>query len=178
MKYLITLLFCSTIAFATEDQFVKEAGSLATDLKQSLMKNLSDKISKEGVVAAVPFCHANVKSIAKGAAKERIEKYEFGRTSHKIRNVSNNPQPWSVNYLKEFEGKKKGEIAKSHIVHKLENGKRIYMEPLYVEAKCLLCHGDKVSTDVSSKIKELYPEDKATGFKLGEFRGFIWVKEK
>ena len=178
MKYLFLILFCSTMAFSADDQFVTDAKALAGDLKQSLMKNLSEKISKDGVVEAVPFCHANVKVIAKGAAKERIKKYEFGRTSHKIRNVSNNPQPWAMTYLKEFEGKKKGEIKKDHIIHKLDNGQRIYMEPLYVEAKCLMCHGDNVAQNVSGKIKELYPEDKATGFKLGEFRGFIWVKEK
>jgi hypothetical protein len=166
------------MAFSLEDQFVTEASGLAADLKKSLMKNLSEKISKEGAVAAVPFCHANVKSIAKGAAKKRIEKYEFGRTSHKIRNAANNPQPWSINYLKQFEGKKKGEMTQEHVVHSLEDGKRIYLEPLYVEAKCLTCHGEHVGPEVSKKIKELYPQDQATGFKLGEFRGFIWVKEK
>lgn len=157
---------------------MKEAKSLASDLRMSLMQNLSEKISKEGVEQAVPFCHANVKAIAKGAAKDRIEKFEFGRTSHKVRNAANNPQPWADNYLKEFAGSKKGEIKKDYILHKLENGKRVYLEPLYVEAKCLLCHGENVASTVSAKIKELYPNDKATGFKLGEFRGFIWVKEK
>lgn len=28
------------------------------------------------------------------------------------------------------------------------------------------------------KIQKLYPQDKATGFKLNDFRGFVWVKEK
>lgn len=95
-----------------------------------------------------------------------------------MRNVANRPQPWAIQYLKEFEGKYKGEIKKDHIVHKLENGKSVYMEPLYVEAKCLLCHGEQVGQNVSQKLKELYPDDKATGFKLGEFRGLIWVKQK
>lgn len=157
---------------------MKEAKSLASDLRMSLMQNLSEKISKEGVEKAVPFCHANVKALAKGAAKDRIEKFEFGRTSHKVRNVANNPQPWADKYLKEFAGSKKGEIKKDYILHSLENGKRVYLEPLYVEAKCLLCHGENVASNVSAKVKELYPDDKATGFKLGEFRGFIWVKEK
>lgn len=174
----IGLFLYSSLCYSNDQQFVKEASSLASDLKMSLMQNLSEKISKEGVEKAVPFCHANVKVIAKGAAKERIEKYEFGRTSHKIRNTSNKPQPWAEEYIKDFEGTKKGDKSKKYIVKQLENGKRVYLEPLYVEAKCLLCHGENVASNVSAKIKELYPEDKATGFKLGEFRGFIWVKEK
>lgn len=178
MKYLIlTLLLCNT-AYSVEDNFVKEAKELSSDLKMSLMKNLSEKINQEGVVEAVPFCHANVKSIAKKAAQTKVERYEFGRTSHKVRNKENSPQPWAEEYLKEFAGSKKGDIKKDYIVHKLDSGKRIFMEPLYVEAKCLLCHGENVSSNVKDKIQQLYPQDKATGFKLGEFRGFIWVKEK
>lgn len=160
------------------DDFEIEAGSLVSDLKTSLMKNLSEKITKDGVVEAIPFCHSKIGVIAKDAVKDRMIKYEFGRTSHKIRNTANTPQSWAIEYLKEFEGKKKGDVKKVFIVHKLENSKRIYMEPLYVEAKCLLCHGENIAGNVNSKIKEVYPQDKATGFKLGEFRGFIWVKEK
>jgi hypothetical protein len=178
MKLFFTIFFFSALSFGNEEQFIKEAKSLATDLRMSLMENLSEKISKEGVEKAVPFCHANVKPIAKGAAKDRIEKFEFGRTSHKVRNTANNPQPWAEKYLKDFAGSKKGEIKKDYVLHTLENGKRVYLEPLYVEAKCLLCHGENVAKNVSARVKELYPNDKATGFKLGQFRGFIWVKEK
>lgn len=162
-------------AFAQD--FETEARALAGDLKSSLMKNLSEKITKDGVVEAIPFCHANVKPIAKSAAKDRMSKYDFGRTSHKIRNTGNNPQPWATKYLKEFQGKFKGEVKKDFIITTVDN-KKVYLEPLYVQPQCLLCHGDKVSGDVKKKIKTLYPEDKATGFKVGEFRGFIWVKEK
>lgn len=178
MKFILIFLLTINLALAQKDNFENEAKALANDLKMSLMKNLSEKIAKDGPVEAVPFCHANVKPIAKNAAQDRISKFEFGRTSHKLRNAANTPQPWALEYLKEFEGKKKGEIKKSSILHKLPNGKRVYMEPLYVEAKCLLCHGETVSKNINDKIQELYPEDKAIGFKLGEFRGFVWVKEK
>lgn len=175
---IIGICLYSALCFSSDEIFIKEAKLLASDLRTSLMQNLSEKISKEGVEKAVPYCHANVKAIAKGAARDRIEKYEFGRTSHKIRNASNHPQPWAESYLKEFAGSTKGQIKKDFILHDLGNGKKVYMEPLYVEAKCLLCHGENVAANVGSKIKDLYPNDKATGFKQGEFRGFIWVKEK
>jgi hypothetical protein len=180
MKLLIVCLFFSAIVFAQNkpDQFEAEAKAFASDLKMSLVKNLSDKIAKSGVEEAVPFCHANVKPIAKAAAKDRMDKFEFGRTSHKIRNDGNAPKPWAIQYLKEFEGKKKGDSAKTSIIHQLPDGKRVYMEPLYVEAKCLLCHGENINKSVSDTILKLYPNDKATGFKLGDFRGFIWIKEK
>lgn len=178
MKMVIIFLFVTSLAHAQQDNFKTEARSLASDLKLSLMKNLSEKIAQDGVVAAVPFCHENVKRMAKAAAQGRATKYEFGRTSHKIRNKNNTPQAWAIKYLDRFAGTKKGDISEKSIIHKLKNSKRIYLEPLYVEAKCLLCHGEGVSKNVQSKIHDLYPNDKAIGFKLGEFRGFIWVKEK
>ena len=140
MKFILIVLVAANLAFAKDDNFEKEAKALATDLKMSLMKNLSEKIAKDGPVEAVPFCHANVKPISKGAAKDRISKFEFGRTSHKIRNVSNAPQSWAVEYLKEFELKKKGDVKKTSIIHRLDDGKRVYLEPLYVRIPAVSDH--------------------------------------
>ena len=173
--FILLGLFISTSGFC--NSFEADAQKLAADLRSGLVKNLSQKIEREGVVNAVAFCHENVKPIAQSAAGGRRQKFDFGRTSHKLRNQSNRPQVWAESYLKEFQGKMKSEIKKSSIFFE-HDGKRIYLEPLFVEAKCLLCHGEKVSTQVSEKIKSLYPQDQAIGFKQGEFRGFIWVKEK
>lgn len=175
MKFLIFIL-CLSSAFA--DEFENEARILAKDLKSSLMKNLSEKISKDGVLKAIPFCHSNVRPIAKAAAKGRESKYEFGRTSHRVRSASNRPTDWMEKYLVDFQGSFKKDNKPDHIIHNFKNSKKAYLEPLYVEAKCLLCHGENVSQEVNNEIQRLYPGDKATGFKLGEFRGFIWIKEK
>jgi hypothetical protein len=177
MKYLAPILFLF-VSLAYADNFENEARALAQDLKAGLMKNLSEKISKEGVEAAVPFCHENVRPIAKSISGERSKKFEFGRSSHKVRNKNNTSPAWMAPYLKEFQGKQKGEVKKSFIIHTLEDSKRVYLEPLYVEARCLQCHGENISKNIKNKIRQLYPEDNATGFKLGEFRGFIWIKEK
>ena len=117
---LLTLVFMTS---AHAQDFESEAKALAHDLKSSLMKNLSEKMAKDGPVKAISFCHENVKPIAKTAAKDRTMKFEFGRTSHKIRNQANAPQPWADVYLKEFQGTFKGDIKKDFIIHKLENSK-------------------------------------------------------
>jgi hypothetical protein len=172
------LIFSFLFSEAYAQDFQTEAKALASDLKTSLMNNLSEKIANEGPVKAISFCYSNVKPIAKSAAGDRIARYDFGRTSHKIRNENNRAQPWAEIYLKEFQGIFKGDIKKEFILHKLENGKQVYLEPLYVQAQCLVCHGDQVSKEIEKKVSELYPKDLATGFKLNEFRGFIWIKEK
>ncbi len=177
MNRLLYLILCFTLPMHSAD-FLVEAQQLSRDLKSSLVKNLTEKISSEGPVSAVSYCHTNVKPIAKTAAGDRMKVYEFGRTSHKVRNEGNIPASFMESYLNEFAGKTQKEISKEYILHTLENQKKVYLEPLYIQPTCLVCHGESISKDVSQKINELYPKDKAVGFKLGEFRGFVWVKEK
>ena len=162
------------------DEFETESKQLATDLKQSLMKNLMGHISSSGVESAIGFCQINVKPIAKEAAKDRINKYEFGRTSHKIRNSANTPKDWMLPLLEQFKTIKFDvtKVSTYSQTGKLPDGKRYYAEPLFVQAQCLACHGENVNASLNKKITALYPEDKATGFKLSEFRGMIWIKEK
>jgi hypothetical protein len=162
------------------ETFEVESKKLAGELKSSLVKNLTEKINTDGVESAIPFCHENVKTIAKAAAKDYLSKYEFGRSSHKIRNTSNNALDWMKPYIDSFTKVKfdKAEINNYGKYGTLPNGKRVYVEPLFIQAQCLSCHGESVSTNVSVKINELYPNDKATGFKLNEFRGIVWIKEK
>lgn len=178
MKTILLTSLLFFINFAYADNFLTDAQSISSDLKKNLVKNLSAKIKKDGVAQAVPFCHSNVKSIAKSAVGDRLKNYQVGRTSHKIRNLQNTPAPWMEQYLNEFKGKTNKEIDKKYIVHRLKDNKRVYLEPLYVQGKCLLCHGQAIAKPVETKISSLYPKDNATGFKLNEFRGFIWVKEK
>jgi nitrate reductase cytochrome c-type subunit len=181
MKIINTLLFiCSLSSSVYADDFQIESKKLATDLKQSLTKNLFEKIEKDGAASAVEFCNVNVKPIAKDAAKNLASKYDFGRSSHKIRNSANEPQDWMLPIIESFKTIKfdKNKIETYAKVIKLPNGKRIYAEPLFAQAQCLTCHGEMISAEVHNKINQLYPNDKATGFKLNDFRGMIWIKEK
>lgn len=43
------------------------------------------------------------------------------------------------------------------------------------EQPCAACHGTSIAPEVKDKLAELYPTDKATGFKPGELRGAILV---
>lgn len=174
MKYL-WWFFISSFCYASG--FDTEAPALAQRLKQSLVQNLTQKMVKDGAVAAVEFCHLEVKPIAKKAAGADLSKYEFGRTSHKIRNSQNQPQAWMLPYLEKFQGTTVKAPGKPEI-HTFSDGKKAYLEALYVGPQCLTCHGEAVGGPLRERISALYPKDQATGFKLGEFRGLVWVKEK
>lgn len=91
MKYLILALVFVSLNIKAQS-FESEARLFAKDLKMSMVTGLTKQIKKGGVPSAIPFCHENIKPIAKKAAKDRMKKFEFGRTSHKLRNQENKPK--------------------------------------------------------------------------------------
>jgi hypothetical protein len=51
------------------------------------------------------------------------------------------------------------------------------MKAIPTEAMCLTCHGTEISPAVLTRVNQLYPQDKAIGFKEGDLRGaFVVVK--
>ena len=41
---------------------------------------------------------------------------------------------------------------------------------------CLTCHGSNIKASLQIRINELYPDDKAYGFKIGDIRGAFFVQ--
>ena len=50
------------------------------------------------------------------------------------------------------------------------------MPPL-AKMPCLICHGDNIDSTISTKLNELYPNDKAVGYKAGEIRGAFTITQ-
>ncbi|MEZ4908493.1 MAG: DUF3365 domain-containing protein [Saprospiraceae bacterium] len=73
-------------------------------------------------------------------------------------------------------------IVKTMVTHSgseakiLDDNKVGVYFPIFMEEKCLKCHG-KIGSDVSedfyAKIKEKYPDDEAFNYNLYDFRG-MW----
>jgi hypothetical protein len=89
----------------------------------------------------------------------------------------NAPANWMIPYLDEFKNLKASHKKAKAILHTFADGKRAYLEPLFVQPMCLTCHGAAVDGQLNKIILARYPHDQAIGFKAGDFRGFIWVRE-
>ncbi len=96
--------------------------------------------------------------------------YYLKQTSMKYRNPANHPDAFETKILKEFEsdgypkGQGKGEVVTT------PDGSKVYryMQPLYIKAVCLKCHGfPKGEKDIAGRLKE--------GYKEGEVRGAVSV---
>ena len=60
-----------------------------------------------------------------------------------------------------------------------DNGTKNYrfMKAIPTGPVCLACHGDKIDAAVEARIQELYPEDRARGFKAGDIRGAFTITQ-
>ena len=109
--------------------------------------------------------------------------WRVARTSLKVRNPLNTADEWEKQVLQRFEDNK----AKGISIQKLELTEIIkqdehtifrYMKAIPVSPVCLGCHGENISSAVQEKLKNLYPQDNATGFKVGDIRGAFSITRK
>ncbi len=165
---LLALPFVSRTALSEEEDVARGAELLAPlkrELKKALMAGMQN-----GPLNAISVCKDQAPAIA---ASLSVDGVEIGRTSHRLRNPANSAPDWVDPVLKKYLGE---ESDRAPTVVSLENNRQGYIEPIVVAPLCLACHGETLEPDVAAHINEAYPEDKATGFDVGDLRGVYWVE--
>lgn len=152
-----------------EDTAARAREALAP-LKQNLMKALTGAMTEGGPIEAISVCRVKAPLIASGSSTEDVQ---VGRTSHRVRNLENAPAPWMEPLLRQYE-EHPGD-REPHMV-RIDAEHVGYVEPIVVKPLCLKCHGDTIDEALQAKLLEMYPEDRAVGFRDGDFRGMFWVR--
>lgn len=150
---------------ANELKAIEKIQQFGKALKVELQKGM-----KKSPVDAVKACNLQAPAIQKNVSTDNMQ---IGRVSFKNRSPNNKPEKWMVKYMKGFHKKS---IMKPFITVKLDDGKMGLLKPIKTMPVCLKCHGEKISNNLEKEISRLYPQDKARGYKLGDIRGFFWVK--
>lgn len=147
-------------------------GELKTVLKASL-KNASP-------AETISMCKLTAPAISKRVSAAR--NMHVARTSLKVRNSDNAPDAWEKPVLEQFEHDK----ANGKDVNTLEyaaitktGGASVfrYMKAIPTGDVCLKCHGENLPQPVRAKLRSLYPNDQATGFRKGDIRGAFTVSK-
>lgn len=153
---------------------VEERGmQMAQTTKAELGKNLMGQIQKNGVIAALDFCNIQAMPITDSMAT--VHKAHIKRVTYKPRNPKNKANAAELQYLENFKKQIAAGGEVKPITVQMGNETHFYY-PITTNSMCLKCHGtpDKeLETLTLLKIKELYPNDKATGYNENEVRG-IW----
>lgn len=186
LRALIAIMALPTLAYAAEDaplqeKLLQETRAVATAMPPKLMAELQKEMAAGGLVSAIAACRDKAPQMAKEAS---------AKTGWKIRRVSLNnrnpqavPDNWEQAVLTEFDqrvaaGANAATLEKEEIIDDGQQKTYRYMKALPTQPMCLACHGSAtdIPADVKAKLHELYPNDKATGYTVGNVRGAIAIR--
>lgn len=177
------LLFLSSgpCAVAGQEAQLDRAKDATAAFAVALKSELVAALQSGGPVAAIGVC--NTRAVAISAELSLEKGMNLSRVSLKNRNPGNFPNDWQAVVLESFETRKQaGETPASLNWREIatEQGGREFrfMKAIPTGAVCLQCHGDNIAPDVAEILAELYPGDRATGFREGDLRGAFVVTEK
>ena len=146
------------------------AGSLKTELIAAMQAG--------GPVNALGVCNLEAMPITTRVGES--QNAQISRVSLKNRNPDNAPNDWQSTVLEDFDtraanGEDIATMASVSVVDVSGKKQLRFMKAVPTEGACLACHGQTISTEVTTKLNELYPQDKATGYTPGQVRGAIVV---
>lgn len=159
-----------------EAYYLRLSEELAGDLQASLGPQLMAAMKLGGPERAIEVCQQVAQALTDQAAR-LDEGITVSRTGPRVRNPENAPDALSQSVMRSWQmrlasaepiGPVLDQADASIIVHR----------PIQTAALCLQCHGSNEQIDKSTlaRIRELYPEDAATGFAEGDLRGAFRVE--
>lgn len=156
------------------DGYEKEAQEVIRELRGRMMEHLRTQLQATGPAEATQVCRHLAPKIE--TELERRSGWEVRRTALRVRNPANAPDAEERGVLLSFEtralaGQSFENMDSIRIVER--DGERYvhYMRAIPTFDACLTCHGENLAPDVQAAIQKHYPEDKATGYQVGELRG-------
>ena len=166
------LEFALVAALSASVAHAGEPGARGAELLQPFKRELMQALKKglaQGPEEAVAACREQAPGIA---ARLSTEGVEIGRASHRLRNPANRAPEWVAPLLQAYVD---DVSARAPRTVALAGGRTGYVEPIATKALCLTCHGETLAPALAARIRALYPEDRAVGFREGELRGVFWV---
>ena len=160
-----------SLCLATDADRLAEGKRITAEAFALLNKNLTEAIADDGVPGTIGFC--SEKALPLTASVDA----NLRRVSHKARNPKNKADAAEIEILNAYRDRMKAGKAPEPQVRKNADGSETFFAPIVLaNPLCLKCHGTP-GTDIDAEtlaaLRKLYPQDEATGFKLGELRG-MW----
>jgi len=161
------------------DSAVAEARVAASELAAQLKKLLQEELAAGGFDGAIAVC-AEVAQQRTAEYRETF-KNDIRRVSLRRRNPENEPDDYERAVLESFDRLPVNARPKAeHWEVVTEDGQESlrYLKPLVTGALCLTCHGDRatMAPAVTEALGEHYPDDRGTGFDVGDVRGAITIR--
>lgn len=157
------------------DSVTALGSEVARELASTLMARLQAVLAADGPAGAVAFC--STEGLPLTAEVSRTTGFDVKRTSSRVRNPSNAPDSLERAALARFEADLAADSVPARFVQRTPDGDYRYYQPLRIQPLCVQCHGPtgELAEGVEEVLAERYPDDAATGYEVGDFRGLIRV---
>jgi hypothetical protein len=192
---LLAVLVAGPAAFAVETRltFIDPAAPEAAAIRQAgeaasaiiatrLVTELTAALGTGGPEKAVDVCHTKALPLTNEPLPDLPQVTAVKRTSLRLRNPANAPDVAERAALDHVAALiAAGQPAPAILVQRLESAGTTPEWRLYrsvgVQAACLACHGapGAQSPSLRALLRERYPQDTATGYAVGDWRGLIRI---
>ena len=153
-----------------------QARPVAAALMSTLSGRLQEAIAEGGAAGGLELCNVEARPLTARVAEE--QGLEVTRTSLRLRNPANAPDPTDAEALAWFQARvAAGGDPPTPQVRGVEGGGYRYYQPLMTAGLCVQCHGprESLAADVLAALEERYPGDQAVGYAEGDWRGLLRV---
>lgn len=179
-------LLCAGLGVqAQEDTEARKAAAMAAaqTFMQELKGELTAAMKQGGPARAIGVCSEIAPQIAGRLSRENG--WRVTRVGTRVRNPAlGMPDAWEQGVLERFaEQRSRGEgldtMSFSEVVEEPDGKYFRFMKAIGTAPQCLACHGDsqRIAAPVKAALKERYPFDQATGYRAGELRGAVSIKQ-
>jgi len=170
LTVLVPLAFASPRTGQLRDSAKEIVGRFAGQLKPALQQAFREV----GAAGAIEVCSTKAPAIATSLSGE--SGWTVRRVSLKPRNTQTaTPNDWARGVLESFEQRREAGEPVAGLVHDdVVDGEYRFMKAQAVEPLCLTCHGTDIAPDVARRLERFYPDDRATGYSLGDVRGAFY----
>lgn len=159
-----------------KERYLIKGDSIATHTQKMLLANVAQAMQEKGASGAVEFCNERAIPLTDSASilfSSHIQRMsDKNRNPHNSINSKIDQEAWQEikSMIKEDKQSKKETL-------KQEGDTIYYYKAITIGMPtCLACHGEKnkdIAIETLQKIDNKYPNDKATGYQMGDLRG-LW----
>jgi hypothetical protein len=155
---------------------VARVRAAAAALAGDLLAMLGRELARGGPAAAIAVCADSAQ--ARTVLHQR-EGLSLRRVGTRVRNPLNAPDSIETAVLAAFEAAlAAGRLPPDTVVLEAGPGGASvlrYLRPIRVQEMCLPCHGptERLAPEVRGTLAARYPDDRATGYAVGDLRGAV-----
>ena len=172
MQALVSLAVIATdkpVFELDQDPLIAEAQARTNILAKQLKTELQTAIQQGGLKKGIEICQKKAGEIAQNLSTDG---WHIGRTALRVRNPDNQADDWEKQAMRTFiERSLQDEQLMGMYTSSNDGNQFRYAQAIPTGGICLSCHGENIPPELHAPLTEHYPDDKATGFRLGQLRG-------